>query len=133
MKKISFDFDGTLEDDFDGAHNKQKDELQGLAKKFINEGHNVCVITKRYGPEFSNMGLLNEHLIVLNLARNLGIKEVHFTNREMKDTFIHSLGIQIHFENSEYEVDIINKYFIDKPNKCLVIPVEDPCWRDLIY
>jgi hypothetical protein len=133
MKKISFDFDGTLEDDFDGTPNKQKEEIQTIARKFISEGHQVCIITKRYGPEFSNMGISNEHNTVLNLAKKLGIKDVYFTNREMKDTFIESLGIQIHFENSDYEVDLISKYFIDKSHNCLVIPVEDPYWRDLIY
>ena len=132
MIKISFDFDGTLEDEFGGVHNPQKSEIQSLAKKYIDEGHQVCIITKRYGPEMSTFGLKNEHVIVLRLARELGINEVYFTNREMKFSHILSLKIDIHFENSDYEVELINKHCAEKSHKCLVVPVESKNWRDLI-
>lgn len=49
MKKlISFDFYGTLVDEF-GGHpmNSQKDEIQPLAKKYISQGHEVIIVTKR--------------------------------------------------------------------------------------
>jgi Mor family transcriptional regulator len=131
--RISFDFDGTLSDDFDGSFNKQKDEIQNLAKKYLNEGHQVYIITKRYGPEFSNMGLTNEHKIVFDLAKKLGIKDVYFTNREMKFSYILNLRIQKHFENSNYEVELINQACKEKNHNCLVIPIEDPYWRDLVY
>ena len=131
--RISFDFDGTLDDDFDGTFNKQKDEIQNLAKKYLNEGHQVCIITKRYGPEFSNMGLTNEHKNVFDLSKKLGIKDVYFTNREMKFSYILNLKIQKHFENSNYEVELINQACNEKNHNCLVIPIEDPYWRDLVY
>jgi len=131
--RISFDFDGTLDDEFGGILNIQKEEVQNLAKKYISEGHQVCIITKRYGPEMSNQGLKNEHLVVLKLAKELDIKEVYFTNREMKFSHILSLKIDIHFENSDYEVQLINQSCLEKGHKCLVVPVEDKYWRDLIY
>ena len=31
--KVSFDFDGTLDDEFDGVYNPQKLEIQKIAKK----------------------------------------------------------------------------------------------------
>ncbi len=131
--RVSFDFDGTLDDEFGGLFNSQKEEIQNIAKKYVNGGHQVCIITKRYGPEMSNQGLKNEHLVVLKLAKELGIKEVYFTNREMKFSHILSLKIDMHFENSDYEVKLINQACLEKGHKCLVVHVEDKYWRDLIY
>lgn len=83
---VSFDVDGTLLDDFDGSLNKQKEEIQSLAKKHLSSGDNVFIITKRYGPEFLNEGLKNEHRIVYQLASSLGIPfdKCYFTNRDWK-------------------------------------------------
>ena len=131
--RISFDFDGTLSDDFDGSFNKQKQEIQDIAKKYVDGEHQVCIITKRYGPEFSNMGITNEHKIVFDLAKKLGIKDIYFTNREMKFSHILALKVDMHFENSEYEVQLINQACGEKDHKCVVVHVEDPYWRDLVY
>jgi hypothetical protein len=132
--RISFDFDGTLENDFDGTLNLQKIEIQQLAKKYIQEGHNVFIITKRYGPEFSQLGIKNEHRKVLILAEILGIspKNCIFTNREFKNNMILAQKIDMHFENSDYEVKLINETCIQSKHKCLVVPIEDPYWRDLV-
>lgn len=130
--KISFDFDGTLDDEFGGILNPQKIEIQNLAKKYIEKGHQVCIITKRFGPEMSSSGLQNEHLVVLDLSKKLGIKEVYFTNREMKFSHILHLKIDMHFENSDYEVNLINQVCSENLHKCLVVPVENPNWRKLI-
>ncbi len=132
IMKISFDFDGTLDDEFGGYFNEQKEEIQNLAKKYISEGHDVCIITKRYGPEFSSYGLVDEHLVVFDLAKELGIEKVYFTNRDMKFDKIIELKIDRHFENSQYEVDLINQKCQEFNHKCMVIPVEDSSWRDLI-
>ena len=131
--RISFDFDGTLDDEFGGIYNKQKEEVQKIAKNYINQGHDVCIITKRFGPEFSTHGIGNEHLVVFELAKELGIQKIYFTNREMKFSKILELKIEKHFENSQYEVDLINQKCQEANHKCLVIPVEDPYWRDLVY
>ena len=131
--RISFDFDGTLYDEFGGIFNPQKEEIQSIAKKYLSEGHQVCIITKRYGPEMSDFGLKNEHLLVLKLAKELGIKDVYFTNREMKHSHILSLKIDMHFENSEYEVNLIKSECVKNNHKCVVVPVEDKYWRDLVY
>jgi hypothetical protein len=134
MKKlISFDFDGTLVDEF-GGHpmNSQKDEIQGFVKKYIEEGHDVVIITKRFGPENSDKGIKNEHIEVQELANKLGIKKIYFTNREMKFSYIINLGVNMHFENDEYEVQLINQACSEYKHNCLVVPVEDPYWRDLV-
>ena len=49
--KISFDFDGTLDNDFDGTLNPQKEEIQNICKQLIEQGKDVCIITKRYHPQ----------------------------------------------------------------------------------
>jgi hypothetical protein len=133
MKKISFDFDGTLDDEFDGTPNLQKEEVQSLAKKYISDGNDVCIITKRYGPEFSSLGIGNEHLVVYGLAKKLGINVVHFTNRDMKYSKILDLGIDMHFENADYEIELIEQACKEQNHKCVIVPVEDKYWRDLVY
>lgn len=130
--KISFDFDGTLEDDFDGTLNQQKEEIQNLAKIFLKQGHSIYIITKRYGPEMSTFGLINEHLKVYKVAEQLGITQIFFTNREFKSQHIVDLEIDIHFENSDYEIKIIEKVCEQNGHKCLVVPVESKNWRELI-
>lgn len=130
---ISFDFDGTLFDEFGGSNNPQKDEIQGLAIKYLKEGHEVIIITKRYGPECSNSGIINEHLIVYDVAKRIGINRVYFTNRDMKFSHIIQLKVDMHFENSDYEIDLISEACKENNHNCKLIPVEDPYWRDLVY
>ena len=77
--KISFDFDGTLDDEFDGGYNISKEEIQSLAKKYVDEGNDVCIITKRYDSNNRHMGKGNEHIIVYDLAKELGITKIYFT------------------------------------------------------
>lgn len=132
--RISFDFDGTLVDEFGGhPSNTQKDEVQGLVKKYLSEGHEVIIITKRFGPENADKGIKNEHLEVQELANKLGIEKIHFTNREMKFSYIINLGVDRHFENDDYEVQLIKQACKEKGHNCLVVPVEDAYWRDLVY
>jgi hypothetical protein len=106
--------------------NKQKKEIQSLAIKYVNDGHDVCIITKRYANT-------EESSKVFRLARELGINKVYFTNREMKFEHIINLRIEKHFENSKYEVDLINHVCKEREYDCLVIPVEEEYWRDLVY
>jgi hypothetical protein len=130
--KISFDFDGTLDDEFDGGYNISKEEIQSLAKKYVDDGHDVCIITKRFDSNNRHLGKVNEHLIVYELAKELGIDKIYFTNREMKFSTIIKLGIEMHFENSDYEVQLINQACKQNNHICIVVPVEEANWRDFI-
>lgn len=123
--RISFDFDGTLDDNFDGTLNKQKEEIQKLAMKYVSEGHDVYIITKRYEGD--------ETIKVRQLANSLGITKIYSTNREMKYSYILGLGIERHFDDESYEIDLIKQFCRDRNHSCQVIPVEDPYWRDLVY
>lgn len=123
-KRVSFDFDGTLDDEFDGFVNQQKHEIQKVCKELL-ENNEVFIITKRYGPNHK------EAAKVYTLASALGIKQenIHFTNRDLKYLKIKELNIDVHFENEEYECYVINRTV-----ECVtVVPVEDPYWKDLVY
>lgn len=126
--KFSFDYDGTLDDDFDGSINKQKLEIQKICKYYVDLGKDVYIITKRYDSNNKNNGIGNEHIKVYDMAKKLGVKNVHFTNRDYKNDIIDKLGIDVHFENSEYE-----SYLIKNMTKCMVVHIEDKYWRDLVY
>lgn len=134
-KIITFDFDGTLEDHFDGTKNKQKEEIQDVCKQLIDLGNDVRILTKRYSSEFHNLGIGKEHESVYNLANKLNIplSNVHFTNRSMKSESIIKMGVNIHFEDEKEEVDLINDECHKNNHICLAIPVKDHYWRDLIY
>lgn len=130
--KISFDFDGTLHHPFGcestGERNNQMSTIQKYARRYISEGHQVFIITKRYGPENKNLGLRYEHLLVQELAFKLGIgiDNVHFTNREMKTEKILNLGIDMHFDDDGYECGLLSSVGVK------IIPVSDPYWQDLV-
>lgn len=129
--KISFDFDGTLVDDFYGEHNGQKEEIQKICRELIDNGHEVYIVTKRFGEEYKNMGKGDEHIEVYGLAEKLDIpkERVFFTNRHWKHEKLDKLGINVHFENSKSEVDAIR---INTPH-ITAIHIEDPYWKDLKY
>ena len=131
-KIISFDFDGTLDDEFDGGYNIVKEEIQSLAKKYVDEGSDVCIITKRFDSNNRHLGKVNEHLLVYELAKELGITKIYFTNREMKFSHIIKLGIEMHFENSEYEVQLINQACKQNNHECVTVHVENPNWREFL-
>lgn len=131
-KNISFDFDGTLDDEFDGGYNIVKEEIQSLAKKYVDDGNDVCIITKRFDSNNRHLGKVNEHIIVYELAKELGITKIYFTNREMKFSHIIKLGIEMHFENSKNEVQLINQACKQNNRNCVTVHVEDPNWRDMI-
>ena len=130
-KKVSFDFDGTLVDDFYGELNNQKDKIQKICKDLIDNGHDVYIVTKRFDEANKNYGKKNEHIEVFELAEKLGIKKenIHFTNRSWKYTTLKRLDINVHFENSEEEVHQIRTY----TPQITAVHIEDPYWGDLKY
>jgi hypothetical protein len=131
--KISFDFDGTLDDEFGGQIiNHQKEEIQQLAKKYVEEGHDVCIVTRRYDESRKKLGLKNEHVVVYELAKKLGITDINFTNREFKFSHLIRLKVDMHFENSEEEIHYCNVVFSQNDYLCKIVPVERKGWRDLL-
>lgn len=115
MEKISFDFDGTLGDHFGGGFNSVKEEVQEFFKGLVESGkYDIYIITRRYGPEFSDEGLQNEHEEVFDLLKSLNItlpeENILFTNRKYKFTLINTLGIDIHLDDDSREHELIEKF-----------------------
>jgi len=90
--KVSFDFDDTL----------STKRGQTLAKRLITQGKDVYIITRRQESASSE---------VYKVADELGIpkSKVYFTNGKMKWETIKRLGIDIHYDNNQQEIDLIDK------------------------
>ena len=68
---ISFDFDGTISDEFDNTINPQKEKYK-IARKYILDGHNVCIITKRYDYNNRHLSKINEYSEVIQSKQIIG-------------------------------------------------------------
>jgi len=125
---ISFDFDGTLNEFFDGSENPHKLEVRDWVRRFKRRGYDVHIITRRFGPDNSALGAMDEHIKVLELAKELGITEdkVIFTNREWKHSFIKSVGACIHIDDEIDERIFMETYHPD----ATVIWLGDDDWTD---
>jgi len=129
MKKVSFDFDGTLNDHFYGDTNPEKDGIKQLFKElFESEDFDVYIITRRFGPEDSEKGLGDEHTTVDNLLESLNIdlpkEKKLFTNRKYKYTLINKLEIDIHLDDDPKEHELIRKFTNGSS-----VYVQDSNWR----
>ena len=101
MKRISFDFDNTL----------QNPDLKTLAKGFIEDGHEVFIVTSRF-PNLDNSDLFA-------VAKEVGIPvdNVVFSHVGSKILGITSYRIDVHFEDCPVECAQLRPF-------CNVIQVE---------
>lgn len=108
---VSWDFDGTLADHFDGTKNDYKKITTDLVKKLRRRGYEIHIITRRFGPDNYLLGKGNEHVIVYEKAKELGVlpENVHFTAREWKFKKIKEIGASIHLDD-----DITDLFWIIK-------------------
>ncbi len=102
MKRVSFDYDGTL----------TIDTIQEYAKYLIELGIEVWICTPRFehgyehpwgGREYSNNDLLK-------IAKNLGIKKIIFTNMADKYEHLENNDIIWHLDDLRDEVDLLNEH-----------------------
>lgn len=91
-EKVSFDFDDTL----------TTERGQSLAKRFITQGKAVYIITRRQESDSKE---------VYALADKLGIErsKIYFTNGKLKWQTVKRLGIDIHYDNNQNEIDKIDE------------------------
>jgi len=102
MAKVSFDFDGTLE----------FKEVQDVARDLIKNGHIVCILTTRFSDLSKyTFDVTKAHQHLFDVAKDIGITEIHFTEFEWKYKSIDIFNIDIHLDDDyRDEVFMINKY-----------------------
>jgi len=110
--KISFDWDSCL------AEVRQ----QKIAKKFIDNGDDVWIVTSRMFDPPTHTGWDNK--IVFRIAENLGIprEKVVFTNSQDKWITLEKLGMEMHFDDDQVEIELIEENKID----CIGVLILDP-------
>lgn len=91
-KIVSFDFDGTLST----AKGQEK------AKQLLAENYRVLIITARQSKDSKE---------VYDVADKLGIRrsDIYFTNGANKWSVVKRLGVAIHYDNNQEQIDLINK------------------------
>lgn len=91
-KIVSFDFDDTLST----AKGQEK------AKQMLVEGYRVLIITARQSKDSKE---------VYDVADKLGIRrsDIFFTSGKNKWETVKRLGVAIHYDNNQEQVDLINK------------------------
>ena len=108
MKKVSFDFDSTLD----------RLDIQEFAKKLVSDGYEVWIVTTRLTNEKSPNPIWNDDLY--DVAKQCGIStnNIHFTNGGDKWSFLENKGFIFHIDDDEEEYEFIRQY-LDRD----VIPV----------
>ena len=106
--RVSFDFDRTL----------SREDIQGLAQKFVDLGAEVWIVTAR--PDVIQ-GVRLENAEVYEVAGGLGIppERVVFTNYENKFRYVRAFDL--HFDDDDTEVALVNEF----PGPCLGVKVEE--------
>jgi len=100
--KVSFDFDDTL----------SCEEMQNIAKQYLEMGAEVFVVTSRAdfheGIKFSNSDLFK-------VTDKVGIKRENIFFTSYQDKYLHTKEYDFHFDNDQQEIDLINEF----PGKCI--------------
>lgn len=112
--KISFDFDSTLSTLY----------IQEIAKAMVAAGHDVWVTTSRRPQDCTEVYAVTD---VVGIPR----EKCQFTTFEDKVKFLD--GFDVHFDDDDYEIDLINREREHGNFKCKGILLEFINWRaDLV-
>lgn len=125
--KVSFDFDATL----------SRKDVQSFAKKMVDSGHEVWIVTSRFDDEtITNKGFIwakDQNKILFEVADKCGIsrENIKFTCMEPKVDFLIGKEFAFHLDDDDIELmDIleskdsckpVNVNYFDWDNVCLEI------------
>ena len=96
MAKVSFDFDSTL----------SKIKVQELARKLIDSGHEVWVVTPRISFKY---GIYYDNTDLYGVAERIGIKydNVFFTEMNLKRDFLVANNFHVHVDDDVHELNAL--------------------------
>lgn len=109
MLKISFDFDSTL----------AEPRIQRLAKKLIDDGHDVWITTTRHekwetaGPNW------NREVFAVAKKLNIPFEKIRFTNGKDKWPFLN--GFDLHFDDDQVEIELME----ENASECVGVLIND--------
>lgn len=121
-KKVSFDFDGTL----------ARADVQRFAKKLVEQGYDVWIVTTRTSTEDivarNWTWCLNQNEIVFKVAEECGIpkEKIVFTDHVDKINFLEGKDFLFHLDDDEDELIEILK----SGDKCAPIHVDHFSWEE---
>lgn len=120
--KISLDFDGTL----------SRRDVQEFAKKMIDNGHDVWIVTSRYSTEKA-LGekwfwIENQNKTLYDVAESVGIKKenIVFTNMVEKINFLQGKYFLFHLDDDESELISI----FESGDSCKPLNVNNFFWEE---
>lgn len=126
--KVSIDFDSTLD----------RKDVQRFAKKLIDDGYEVWIVTSRLSTEHAKANLdqwttnrvEKSNLKLFRVADNLGIKRehIHFTNTQFKIEFLEGKNFIFHLDDDVEELLEI----MSSKDKCEPFNVNYFEWEELI-
>jgi hypothetical protein len=126
MRKVSFDFDSTL----------SRKDVQDFAKKLVNEGYEVWIVTSRFDDETGMSKnwhwIKDQNQNLFNIASECGIKmdNIKFTCMEPKIKFLENKGFIFHLDDDDIELmDIFESNKFDQ-SKCFPVHVEHFEWKE---
>lgn len=112
--KISFDFDSTL----------SEDNIQLIAKSFIDKGHDVYITTSRFSSTKDNIKKWpwkkkeNDTLFSIAKKLNIPICRIRFTEMKPKSDYLSDFDL--HFDDDQVELELIHEN-----TKCVCILVNE--------
>jgi len=90
--RISFDFDGTL----------SLPSVQKVAKELIEYGFDVIIVTSRKSD--------GENSDIQEVAQDLGIDLVFYTEYNLKFSYLHHLTCDVHIDNDRNELIHLSRF-----------------------
>ena len=110
--KVSFDFDSTL----------SEEKNQKLAKKFIDDGHEVWITTTRLSSDLGKSKgwpwIITQNEALFKIAEEVGIPMDRIKFTEGEDKWKSLYTFDIHFDDDDVEIDLIQE---NLPNCCGVL------------
>lgn len=116
MRKVSFDFDSTLD----------KDNIEAFAKELVEKGFEVWIVTTRLDNHTAPSNHWNTDLFDTAMRCGIKFNNIHFTNGSDKYLFLRGKGFEFHIDDDWHELKMIKSHI--KETKA-ISSFGNPKWR----